>query len=312
MILLTDTDHVPKEKTACALGLFDGVHRGHQMIINEAVSAAKEKGVKSAVFSFKTNTVTSKGHDGRIEMLMSDDEKHEKMERLGVDYIFSPDFESFKGMPPENFVRDIIRDKLNCICAVCGTDFTFGRGAVGKADDLVRIGKKYGIEVIVLDKLAIDGEEVSSTVIRKYIRTGLISKANKLLGRRFGFDLEVEHGFQRGRTWDFPTINQKIPKGRVMPRFGVYCSKVLIDGKWYRGVTNIGIKPTVNEIVSPLAETFIIDYNGNLYGKKIKFELFEFLRPERKFDSFDELKQEILKNTQQTIRYFNSLEAEQK
>ena len=304
MILLTDSDYIPKEKTACALGLFDGVHRGHQLIINEAVQIGRQTGGKSAVFCFKTDTVTSKGHDGRVEMLMSDAEKQNKFSQLGIDYTFSPDFEKFKSMPPEHFVCDILKNKLNCSHAVCGTDFTFGRGAVGKAQDLVRIGKKHGIEVMIIDPLMYGKEKISSTEIRRSIRHGDIEKANEMLGYTFGFELEVERGFQIGRTWDFPTINQKIPKGRVLPKFGVYCSKVLIDGKWYCGVTNIGIKPTVNVNTAPLAETFIIDYKGDLYGRILKLELYKFLRPEKKFDSFEELKAEIGRNTEQTKRFF--------
>lgn len=308
MILLTDNDYIPKEKTACALGLFDGVHRGHQLIIKEAVKISRQTGGKSAVFCFKTDTVTSKGHDGRVEMLISDDEKHEKMRQLGIDYIYSPNFEKFKSMPPEIFVTDILKKRLNCSHAVCGKDFTFGRGAVGKAEDLVRIGERHGITVHIIDPLKYGEEIISSTEIRHSIRCGNIAKANEMLGYRFGFELEVEHGFQIGRTWDFPTINQKIPRGRVLPKFGVYCSKVNIDGNWYSGVTNIGIKPTVKEnITTPLAETFIIDYEGDLYGKILKLELYEFIRPEKKFDSFEELKAEIKRNTEQTKCFFDKL-----
>ena len=148
------------------------------------------------------------------------------------------------------------------------------------------------------------GEVISSTEIRRCVREGEIAKANEMLGYHFGFCLEVEHGFQRGRTWDFPTINQQIPKGRVMPKFGVYCSTVEIDGNKYAGVTNIGVKPTVHVETAPLAETFIMDYHGDLYGRKLKLELHEFLRPEKMFDSFDSLREEIAKNKEQAVRYF--------
>ena len=148
------------------------------------------------------------------------------------------------------------------------------------------------------------GEVISSTEIRRCVREGEIAKANEMLGYHFGFCLEVEHGFQRGRTWDFPTINQQIPKGRVMPKLGVYCSAVEIDGNKYAGVTNIGVKPTVHVETAPLAETFIMDYHGDLYGRNLKLELHEFLRPEKMFDSFDSLREEIAKNKEQAVRYF--------
>lgn len=307
MVNLTDSDYIPKQKTAVALGLFDGVHRGHRLIIGKAVEKASKDGMRSAVFCFKTDTVTSKGHDGRIEMLMTDKDKGEAIESLGVEYLFSPDFNRMRYFPPEIFVRDVLVKRLNCGFAVCGTDFTFGRGAVGKAEDLVRIGKKHGIEVSVTDQLTYEGEAVSSTEIRKLIRHGEISKANEMLGYEYGYKIEVGHGFERGRTWNFPTINQKIPKGLVLPRFGVYCSKVLIGGKWYTGVTNIGIKPTVHVNTAPLAETFIIDYEGDLYGRELELRLFEFIRPEKTFESFEALRDEISRNTEYTKNYFSRL-----
>lgn len=291
--------------SAVALGLFDGVHRGHQMIIGEAVKAAGADGINSAVFCFKTDTVTSKGHDGRIEMLMTDKEKAKLIDSLGVDYLYSPDFNDMKSLAPEDFVRDVLKGFLDCRYAVCGTDFTFGKGAAGKAEDLSALGKKYGIEVRVMDQLLYEGGVISSTEIRRLIRSGGISGANEMLGYRYGYVAEVEHGYERGRTWSFPTINQKIPKGLVLPKFGVYCSKVLIDGKWYSGVTNIGVKPTVNVETAPLAETFIIGYEGDLYGRELELRLYEFVRPERKFDSFDELKAEIGRNTEFTKNYFS-------
>lgn len=297
----------PKEKTVCALGLFDGVHKGHQLIIGSAVQKAKQISGKSAVFCFKTNTVTSKGHDGRLEMIMSDEQKHEKMSKAGAEFIYSPDFEMFKGMDPETFVRDILVGRLNCSWAVCGVDFTFGKGAAGKAEDLVSIGEKYGMKTLIVDPLKYNGEIISSTEIRKCIREGNVKKANLMLGSPFEFVLPVEHGFKRGREWGFPTINQSIPRGRVMPKFGVYCSRVTADGREYAGVTNIGLKPTVDEdIDSPLAETFILDFDGDLYGKTVRVKLLDFVRPEKRFDSFESLKEEIGKNVLQVKSYFKT------
>ena len=305
MILLENTDFTPKEKIVCALGLFDGVHLGHRLIISKAVELAEKTGGKSAVFSFKTNTVTSKGHDGRLEMLISDRQKQDKMEKIGVDYIYSPDFESLRSLSPEEFVRDVLVKKMNCAVAVCGTDFTFGRFAKGKASDLEKIGEKYGMKTVVVSPLLYEGEVISSTRIRKCVREGKISLANKLLGEPFAFELPVEYGLQLGRTWGFPTINQEIPAHRVMPQFGVYCSKVYIDKKSYVGVTNIGVKPTVeNTAGNPLAETFIVDFQGDVYGKTVKTELYEFVRKEKKFRDFEELKEEIGRNTTQVINYF--------
>lgn len=304
MIYITEEKCVYPYKTAVALGLFDGVHRGHQAVISQAVKR-KSEDVRPAVFSFKTDTVTSKGHDGRIEMLLTDEAKHRHFEKLGVDYLYSPDFSCFKDMTDEEFVKCVLKDKLNACAAVCGEDFRFGKNAMGDAQRLSKLGEKYGIEVCVVNQLVMNGGAISSTEIRRLIRNGEVSKANEMLGYKYGYTLPVEHGYERGRTWNFPTINQKIPKGLVMPRFGVYCSAVHISGMVYKGVTNIGVKPTVKVDTAPLAETYIIDFEGNLYGKEVKIELFEFVRPEKTFPSFDELKAEIGRNIEFTKEYFN-------
>jgi riboflavin kinase/FMN adenylyltransferase len=301
---ITYREQIPIKKTAVSLGLFDGVHIGHRLVIERAAEF-KKNGFDTAVFSFRTDTMTSKGHDGRIEMILTDEEKHRHFEKLGVDYLFSPEFLRYKDMTAEDFVKEVLIGRLNCGAAVCGSDFRFGKGAQGNAETLVKLGERYGISVVTVNKLRLDGTEVSSTAIREYIRMGEIEKANRLLGYTYGYILPVEHGFQRGRTWDFPTINQTIPKGLVLPKFGVYCATVTADGKSYQGVTNIGMKPTVKEkIPFPLAETFIIDYDGNLYGREVEIRLEKFVRPERRFASFDELRAEIGRNTEFTKKYF--------
>lgn len=303
MIFITEEQNVRRYKTAVALGLFDGVHRGHRTVIEQAVKR-KNDHIKAAVFSFKTDSITSKGYDGKVEMLLTDNDKNKLFEKLGSDIVFSPDFSHFKDMSAEDFVRTVLKDKLNACFAVCGEDFRFGRGAQGNAEVLKSLCDKYGIEVCVVKQLKVNGGVVSSTKIRRLIHEGQISKANEMLGYTYGYDLPVVHGFELGRTWNFPTINQEIPQGLVLPRFGVYCSKIYIDGKKYFGVTNIGVKPTVKKDIAPLAETFIFDFQGDLYGDMIRIELCEFVRTERKFDSFGKLKAEIARNIEFAKKYF--------
>lgn len=306
MVYITEDKCVCQHKTAVALGLFDGVHRGHRTVIQQAVNRKSDE-VKSAVFSFKTDTVTSKGHDGRIEMLLTDKVKQQHFEDMGVDYLYAPDFSKLKDITDEEFVKYVLKDKLNAGFAVCGEDFRFGRKAMGNAQRLRELGEKYGIETCIVSQLVINSVVISSTEIRKLIREGSIAKANEMLGYNYGYTLPVEHGYERGRTWNFPTINQMIPKGLVLPKFGVYCTRVHVKDKVYSGVTNIGVKPTVKVNTSPLAETFIIDYDGDLYGEEIEIELCEFVRPERSFDSFEELRAEIARNTEFTKKYFGTV-----
>ncbi len=304
MICITENESICQNKTAVALGIFDGVHLGHQKVLKQAVEYSHDN-IKPAVFTFNTDSVTYKSN-GRLEMLLTNKDKLEKFSEMGIEYSYSPEFYKLKDMSAQDFVRKVLKEKLNACCAVCGDDFHFGKNASADAGLLREIGRTYDIEVFAVKQLSVDHEFISSTEIRKYIKQGKISKANKMLGYNYGYNLAVEHGYERGRTWNFPTINQTIPENLVLPKFGVYCSKAIIDGKEYMGVTNIGVKPTVEVDTKPLAETYIIDYEGDLYGQKIKLELCEFVRPEIKFDSFEELRAEIQRNTDFTVNYFKS------
>lgn len=294
----------PDKGTVCALGLFDGVHRGHRLIINTAITMAKELGAAPAVFTFRTNTMTSKGHDGRFEMILNDDEKRRHFEDMGIELLYSPAFEELRGMTAEDFVQRILVELLGCKAVVCGSDYRFGKGAEGDCNTLELYGRIHGIDVRVCDKLTYKGEEVSSTVIRECIRSGRIEKANELLGYIFGLRLKVEHGRQLGRRLDFPTINQLIPEGQIMPKFGVYATRVLIDGKERYGVTNIGVKPTLKAHDAPLAETYILGFEGNLYDREIEILLDKFIRPEKGFDSIDDLRAQIAKDTEKVKRIY--------
>lgn len=293
------------EKTAVALGVFDGVHIGHRRVIKTAVDLRK-KGLTPTVFTFDTQTVIKRG--SVVLPIMSDVQKEKIMENLGVEVLVSSDFEKVRDYEPERFVKEILADKLNAKAVVCGEDFCFGKGARGNCEALKKFGEKYGFEVFVIPAEIFQGEVVSSSRIRKALEQGEISLANKMLGEVFSMELEVVHGKQLGRTWNFPTINQEIDPKYTPLKFGVYASKVYIDGKVYNGVTNIGVKPTVNVITKPLAETFIMGFEGDLYGRVLKLELYEFIRAERKFASFEELKEEIGRNKAFAKKYFERID----
>lgn len=287
--------------TAAALGIFDGVHLGHRRVVSEAVRYAGEKHIHAAVFTFNTSSVTTKG---RLESLMTDAQKKRVLGELGIEYLLATDFPPLRDMTAEQFVSEILVGCMNVRCAVCGDDFRFGKGGTADCNELARLCAQHGIETITVPQLKIGGEPVSSTRIRELIKSGGIARAGALMGGRFGFELPVVHGFSRGHTWGFPTINQELPENVVKPRFGVYCSKALVEGRWIAGVTNIGVKPTVEDRSPPLAETFLIDYHGNLYGKTIRVELYEFIRPEMKFKDFEHLKAEIGRNTEFAKNFF--------
>ncbi len=284
---------MPEGFTAAAVGLFDGVHLGHRAVISRAAEIAEEcVGVSPAVFTFETDTVTSKG--GGMECLLSKELKNEVIGSLGVEYIYSPDFMNFKNLSAEGFVELVLCGKMSARFVVCGEDFRFGRGASGDVHTLERLCMKKGIRVFTVPPVkGENGERISSTEIRELIRNGEISRANRLLGYKYFMRLPVVGGNHIGRTMDFPTINQQLPKGQVMPKFGVYASAVQVNEKMHRGVTNIGVKPTVSCGGLPLAETFIEDFEGDLYGERIRLSLVEFIRPERKFSGISELAEQI-------------------
>lgn len=295
---LCDSTNTP---TVAALGIFDGVHLGHRRVIQRAQEIAAQLGVAPAVFTFTTASVTSKG---RLESIMTEECKTDTLASLGVKYIAQADFAELRDMTPEEFVKNVAVGCLNARCVVCGEDFRFGKGGRADVTELRRLCENYGVRTEAVGSLEIGGEAVSSTRIRELIKSGGISRAAALMGSRFGFRLPVEHGFERGRTWDFPTINQRLPDDLVKPRFGVYCSKVLVGENWLPAVTNIGVKPTVEDRSPPLAETYIIGWHGDLYGENLEVELYEFVRPEMKFKNVGELSAEIARNKGFAARYF--------
>lgn len=307
MILdITKSKDAFQNKTAVTMGIFDGVHRGHQAVINTACEF-KKQGLDVVLFTFKTETVTTKGR-GFIEMLLSDNLKKERFDKLGVDYIYSPAFVEMKNMTSAQFVEQVLYKKLNAKVVVCGEDFRFGKGAKGDAEKLKLLCEKYHIKTVIVKQAKYEGRKISSSDIRDCIRRGEIKRANEMLGYNYYYKLPVLHGNEIGRTLDFPTINQEITKGYILPLFGVYITRTKIDGKWHNSISNIGVKPTVEERSAPLIETNILDFEGDIYGQVVEVELICFLRPERKFESVDELKRQVKSDINKTREFFEHWE----
>lgn len=289
--------------TAVALGLFDGVHRGHQSVIRAAVS---ESTLTTAVFTFQFDQkdLITKPHFARI---LSPALKVRKLEELGVQVMFEPLFSSIMSMEPESFFNGILRNFMHAGAIFCGDDFHFGKGASGDTALLQRYCKDAGIRFEVVPPLLDDGAPVSSTRIRAALREGDIPLANRLLGYPYMTDGVVVHGRHLGRKLGFPTINQLFSPEDLIPRFGVYATIAEIDGKRYVGATDIGVKPSVGEGYAPAAETYILDFDGDLYGKNITLSYYAFLRGERKFASLAELTETVLYNAQQAKELLGGL-----
>ena len=290
------------KKCAVALGIFDGVHLGHRAVLDLALEQEKN-GLVPAVFSFSPSAVIRKtsGQDGYI---YNWSQKFHMLQKLGFsgENIHFVDFEDVCGFSGEEFCEKILKNRfLNAEAVCCGKDFRFGKDASCGVEDLERFGEKYGFEVHTADDVEIDGAAVSSGRIRRLLMSGGIEKAEGLLGMPYRISGKVVHGRQIGRTIDFPTVNQLFEERQLVPVFGVYASSAVIDGKKYDSVTNIGVKPTVGAEKAPLAETHIIGFSGDIYGRSIDIELRKFLRPEVKFNSLDELKKQISKDVSDSI-----------
>lgn len=294
MLDITSSDIKPDKKTAVALGLFDGIHCGHRAVLDGALSF-REKGLSPGVFTFETETVTTKGN-GHLDVILPHDLKEEFFSEMGIEYYCSPDFSEIKDMTATDFVSGIIVGRMNAGAVVCGTDFRFGKGACGGVHELKLLCEPLGIAVMVIPPAKIDGEVISSTLIRRLIREGEMRRANNFLGYDFTLRLPVARGNQLGRTMNFPTINQYLPKEQLVPKFGVYASYTVVDGKEYGSVTNVGVKPTIGGESSPLAETNIFGFEGELYGKTVRVSLTDFIRPEQKFSGLKELSAQMAKD----------------
>lgn len=291
MKIFNSLDDMDSPRSASlALGTFDGLHRGHMAVINAAGENA-DPALEIGVVTFESSP------SGSAAVITAED-KLKLMREVGVSRVYSFRFEDIKSMPAEEFVKTVLFDKCNAKRLCCGEDFRFGSGAVGDVVLLRKMCADAGVLLTVIPPVSDGGEKISSTRIRAAVEAGDIPTANRLLGRPFGFCLEVIHGNHIGTGLGTPTINQALPQGFVMPKFGVYASWAEIEGEFFYGVTNIGVKPTVGSD-KVLSETWMPDFSGDIYGKHVRLNLLDFIRAERKFSSLDELKIEIEKNAVQ-------------
>ena len=284
-----------KDSTALAMGAFDGLHIGHINVIKETVKLAGDNLLPS-VLTFKEDPDADL--KGETSYIISPEIKSQVLKEGGIKQVFMLDFKKIKEMSPKEFFQKIVLEKCKAKMLFCGDNFRFGKNASGDTALLKEYCENSGITLCVVPYSKINEKVISSTAIRQAIENGDMELVKKMLGRNYSLFLEVVYGNKIGRTLGAPTINQIIPKGYTLPKFGVYASFVSFGGKTYKGVTNIGVKPSIKGSYSPSAETYILDFEGDLYGKTIKTELVEFIRPEKKFDSLESLKVEINLNAQ--------------
>lgn len=296
MIVVKDIKDIEKlklKKTAIALGKFDGVHRGHCEILKK-LCEEKANGYTSLVFTFSGNPIY-KGNPDDDKKLFTKEEQMLVYEKLGIDMVLIYPIDSgILGMTPYEFVKKILVEKLDVKKIVCGENFRFGKDRAGDALLLNELGKKFGYHTEIVQLIEAEGKVISSTAIRDMVKKGKMKEAEELLGHRYKIVGKVVHGNEIGRIIGTPTANIIPDESKVLPPNGVYLSLCNINGKIYRGVTNIGYKPTVKEIKKQLGvETHFLDFSGDLYNKVLEIEFVEFVRSEKKFKSIHELKNQL-------------------
>lgn len=305
-----------KEPTAVVIGKFDGVHKGHQRLL-AILQEQKKRNLKTVVFTFDRSLAgviaTEANAYGEICTL---EEKRDIFQQFGVDILVEfPMNEETKKIPAEEFVTEMLQKKLHCNVLIAGEDITFGHQGLGNKTLLLQYQSLCGYETLFVPKCKTDEilpkvqpiEAVSSTMIRKQISEGKIKQANACMGRAFCITGEVVHGRGlAGSGLHMPTANLEWTEGKIMPAFGVYFTKIWLEGKQYDGITNVGRKPTVEkkEQAPVLAETYLYDFSGNLYGKQMTVAFYEFVRPEQSFSSLEELKKQLHDDMAKGHRYW--------
>ncbi len=279
-----------KERTIYALGFFDGVHLGHQALLAACRHLAKTHGCKAGAVTFTTHP------DGLVAgkapaLLNTNEDKTRLLCGYGMEAVLTLPFDKqLMTTPWADFLQQLIAD--GAAGFVCGDDFRFGANGSGTAQKLAAFCKEKGLPYAVVPEQLMDGERISSSRIRQLLENGQLEQANHLLGHPHFLTAVVQAGKQLGRTIGVPTANLVFPEGLIIPKFGVYATKVVTDGKEYLAVTNIGTRPTVaGEGIT--VEAHLLDFAGDLYGKEITVIFYEFLRPEQKFADLDALKTQI-------------------
>jgi riboflavin kinase/FMN adenylyltransferase len=303
--LLADSSDffVSSMQTVVALGSFDGIHEGHTALILRAVDYAKKHGIKSVVWTFSNDASELPGKKG-VRILTTLEEKLSLIASLGVDFVVLENFSRVADYTPEKFVKEILICGCGAVCTICGFNFRFGKNGMGNCDTLREL--MYPRDCIVVPPVYKGGRLVSSSAIRLLIEAGEVEEAAILLGRPFSIKFLVVHGKQLGRKIGIPTINQNFPDGHIIPKNGIYACTVEIGIDIFLGVSNVGVRPTVEDGTCGVnCETHIINYNGWLYGKEIKVSFYKRLRDEIKFSNVDSLKVQINRDIDAAIDYFS-------
>lgn len=283
------------DRSAVTLGKFDGLHRGHQKLVEKVKECAEKQGLKSIVCSFDMLPLYERMHKPG-QVLMTKEERRSHLSGK-VDYLIDCPFtERFSQIEAEAFIKDILAETFHASVVVVGADFRFGHEKKGDIHMLAAYQKAYGYQLIVIEKERYQGREISSTYVKEALKEGKMELAETLLGYPYSITGVVEHGQKLGRTLGFPTCNVAPPKEKLLPPRGVYLELLKLEGAIYPAIGNLGVKPTVDEEGRVLVESYLLGYSGDAYGKTVEIQFKEFRRPEQKFADVQEMKAQVDKD----------------
>jgi riboflavin kinase / FMN adenylyltransferase len=305
MRLFHGTDNADIQRpTVLTLGVFDGLHLGHQLIMRTVVERARETGAVPTVITFDPHPRAVLHPESAPPLLQTLDQKVEGFGVLGIEQTIVVRFdEAFSQTPAEDFLRSVVKERLQAKEVYLGRGFAFGHNRGGNIELLRRVSQESGFFADEVPEVRFRNQRVSSSKVRRLLSGGKVNLARRLLGRPYGVEGRVEHGADRGASLGFPTANLH-PHNRVIPRNGVYVTGTLIEGQWRRSVTNVGVRPTFTADTEPSVETFVLNWAGDLYGDAVRVRFLHRLRDERKFASIEELKAQIDKDVERAQSYF--------
>jgi riboflavin kinase/FMN adenylyltransferase len=292
--------------TVLTLGVFDGLHLGHQLIMSTVVERARALGAVPTVITFDPHPRAVLHPESAPPLLQTFDQKIEAFSVLGVEQAIVVQFtREFARLEAEDFLRDVVRDRLHAAEVYLGRGFAFGRNREGDIELLRKVSRRLGFRAEEVREVRLRGQRISSSRIRELLAEGRVNLARRMLGRPYGVEGRVVHGAERGRTLGFPTANLR-PQNRVIPRGGVYVTATLIEGAWRRSLTNVGTRPTFgsDQAEEAAIETYVMDWAGDLYGDVVRVRFLHRLRDEQRFASVDELKRQIAYDCDRASKYF--------
>jgi riboflavin kinase/FMN adenylyltransferase len=291
--------------TVLTLGVFDGLHLGHQRIMQTVVERAHHINAFPTVITFDPHPRAVLHPESAPPLLQTLDQRLAAFEFLGIEQTIIIRFtKNFASQEAEAFLRNIVRERLHAQEVYLGKGFEFGKNRGGNIELLKKMSEELGFYADEVPEFRLRGHRISSSRIRDLLAEGKVNLARRMLGRPYGVEGTIIRGDRRGHTIGFPTANLK-PKNRVIPKFGVYATATLIEGVWQRSITNIGVRPTFETTTEPSIETYIFDFDGDLYGDVLRVRFLHRIRDERKFSGIEELKNQIEKDTRRALNYFS-------